>query len=75
MTSHPAGSLGGPGMGFDRHLILTHPDHQSLVLLWKKLVSDSSRVLAKGEAGILARLSEGLPAGYVQMVVESVVKV
>lgn len=75
MTKQPAMAAVGNAMGFDRQLILTHPDYQTLSTLWVKLVQDGTRELEHGENAILARLTEGLPAGLIQKVVDTVIKV
>eukprot|EP00026_Physarum_polycephalum_P014302 Phypoly_transcript_14800.p1 GENE.Phypoly_transcript_14800~~Phypoly_transcript_14800.p1 ORF type:complete len:234 (+),score=57.01 Phypoly_transcript_14800:55-702(+) len=74
MTKQPGLASVGNAMGFDRQLLLTHPDYQTLSTLWAKLVQDGSRELEQGENAILARLTEGLPAGLIQKVVETVIK-
>ena len=75
MTRQPGLATGGNAMGFDRQLLLTHPDYQTLCTLWVKLVQDGARELEQGENAILARLAEGLPAGIIQKVVNSAIKV
>ena len=76
MTSNPSAATSALATSFDRHLLLTQPDHATRLALWNELVATiAGRELAKGEATILARLTEGLPAGYIQKAVENLTKV